>query len=118
MYKFYNANSLGKFENDCTIRSISCAENESWDNTYIKLSELARRNGTMMDDKDFIRWYLDTNYIRIDDDLELIGEVANKYRDNVMLITTNNHITCSKFGTIYDTYDTRFKEVEYIWLVR
>lgn len=34
-----------------------------------------------------------------------------------MLITTNNHITCSKFGTIYDTYDTRFKEIEYIWLV-
>jgi hypothetical protein len=78
VYKFYNANSLGKFENDCVIRAISCAENESWDNTYIKLSELARKNGTMMDDKDFVKWYLDTNYIRINDDLELIGEVANK----------------------------------------
>ena len=54
MYKFYNNNSLGLYENDCTVRAISTATNNSWDDTYKHLSNIARLNGTMMDDKDFI----------------------------------------------------------------
>lgn len=55
MYRFYNANSLGKFTNDCTIRAISVAEHKSWDETYEKLSDLAQGFGTLMDDSKFIR---------------------------------------------------------------
>ena len=65
MYKFYNNNALGLFENDCVIRSISLATNNTWDDTYEHLSNIARIKGTMMDDKDFVRWYLDNHFTRV-----------------------------------------------------
>ena len=34
MYKFYNANALNKFEDDCVIRAISCATNKNWNYVY------------------------------------------------------------------------------------
>ena len=55
MYKYYNANSLGNFVNDCTVRAISLAEGTSWDYTYDKMGDIAQRHGTMMDDRSFIR---------------------------------------------------------------
>lgn len=118
MYKFYNANALGNFVNDCTIRAISLAEGNTWDYTYDKLSDLAQAEGTMMDDKYFIKDYLDSHYIRLKNIPEYVGEVSGKYKDNVVLITMNGHITCSKYGRIYDSFDCRNRIAEYAWKVK
>jgi len=118
MYKFYNNNSLGLFENDCTIRAISTATGNTWDDTYKHLSNLARLQGTMMDDRDFIRDYLDNRYKRLEDIPIHVGEVAGAYPDNILLITMNGHITCAKYGVIYDSFDCRDRVAEYCWIVK
>lgn len=118
MYKFYNNNSLGLFENDCTVRAISTATSNTWDDTYEHLSNIARLNGTMMDDKDFIRDYLDSRYKRLNDIPIHVGEVAGTYPDNILLITMNGHITCSKYGVVYDSFDCRDRVAEYCWIVK
>lgn len=117
MYKFYNNNALGLFQNDCTVRAISLAEGKSWDYTYNKMSDLAQSKGTMMDDRDFIIWYLDTNYQRVPYLYHTVGETAYNYPDKVLLITMNGHITCSKNGVIYDSFDCRMREIEDAWIV-
>ncbi len=118
MYKFYNNNSLGLFENDCTIRAISTATGNTWDDTYKHLSNIARLQGTMMDDKDFIINYLDERYKRIYDIPYTVGEVAGKYSDDILLITMPGHITCSKFGIIYDSFDCRERRAEFCWKIK
>lgn len=118
MYKFHNNNALGLFSNDCTVRSISTATGNSWDDTYEHLSNIARLKGTMMDDKHFIRDYLDERYKRINNIPRTVGEVAGAYPDNVLLITMNGHITCSKYGVIYDSFDCRERLAEYCWIVK
>jgi hypothetical protein len=118
MYKFYNNNSLGLFENDCTIRAISLATENTWDDTYKHLSNVARINGTMMDDKDFIVDYLDKRYERIYNLPKYVGELAGMYPDNILLITMRGHITCSKYGVVYDSFDCRGRIVEYCWIVK
>lgn len=118
MYKFHNNNSLGLFTNDCTIRSISTATNNTWDDTYEHLSNIARMKGKMMDDKYFIREYLDERYERIYDLPRTVGEVAGKYPDNVLLISMSGHITCAKFGTVLDSFDCRDRIAEFCWVVR
>lgn len=118
MYKFYNNNVLGLFENDCTIRAISTATGNSWDDTYEHLSNIARINGKMMDDKDFIINYLDDRYKRVYNIPETVGMTAGMYPDNVLLITMNGHITCSKYGVIYDSFDCRNRKTEYCWLIK
>lgn len=117
MYKFYNANALGKFEEDCTIRSISCATGKSWDEVYNYMSDLAQEKGTMMDNRQFIIDYLDSKYDRVYVGNEIVGEVSYNYRNNIVLITMNGHICCSKYGTIYDTFDPRERKAEYCWIV-
>lgn len=117
-YKYYNKNPLGLFQDDCTIRAISTATNNTWDDTYQHLSNLARLNGKMMDDRDFIRSYLDDNYKRVDHLPYKVGNVAYMYPNNVLLITMNGHITCSKYGVIYDSFDCRERIAEDAWIVK
>ena len=119
MYEYYNSNALGKFEDDCTIRAISCATGKSWDYVYDYLSDLAQFEGTMMDDREFIIDYLDSKYDRVYVGDETVGELASRYPDNVLLITMLGHITCSKNGGIvYDTFDCTGRKAEFCWLVR
>jgi len=118
MYKFYNENPLGVFEDDCVIRSISCATGRSWDNVYDELSDLAQLNGTMMDNREFVRWYLDTRYNRGKIIPNKVYEVAEIYRNNIVLCTMNGHICCIKYGIIYDTFNPYNREVENVWIVK
>lgn len=118
MYKFHNNNSLGLFTNDCSIRALSTATNNTWDDTYEHLSNIARMNGKMMDDKFFIQEYLDNRYTRIEEIPKTVGEVAGMFKDNVLLITMQGHITCSKYGVVYDSFDCRNRIAEYCWIVK
>lgn len=118
MYEFYNANPLGKFEEDCTIRAISCATNKSWDYVYDLLSDIAQYEGTMMDNRKFIIDFLDKRYRKIYTNGETVGELSLKYANNVLLITMNGHIVCSKYGKIYDTFDSTKRKVEFAWIVK
>ena len=118
MYRFYNANARGLFENDCTVRSISMATGKSWDDVYEHLSDIAQFEGTMMDDRNFINRYLSTKYEEVPYLSETVGEVAEDYPDNILLITMNGHITCSKYGVIYDSFDPHDRIVENAWIVK
>lgn len=117
MYTYYNANILGNFVNDCTIRAISLAEGNTWDYTYDKLSNLAQEKGTMMDDKYFIREYLNERYERVPV-FGTVGQVASEFADKICLITMRGHITCSVYGVIYDSFDCRRRNAEYLWIVK
>lgn len=117
-YVFHNNNALGLFENDCTVRAISTATNNTWDDTYEHLSNIARLQGTMMDDRDFIIRYLDERYKRIENLPRTVGEVAGEYLNNILLITMDNHITCAKFGVVYDSFDCRNRVAEFCWVVK
>lgn len=117
MYRYYNANVLGKDADDCTIRAISCATCKSWDYVYEHLSDIAQAQGTMMNDKNFIINYLDKRYERLPYERGSVGYISNKYPNNTLLITMQGHITCSKNGVIYDSFDCTDRKVEYVWIV-
>lgn len=118
MYEYKNLNPLNRHEEDCTIRSISCAIDKSWDYVYNMMSNIAQNKATMMDDREFIIDYLDSNYERVPYLPKTVGEVSEKYVNNILLITMNGHICCSKYGIIYDTFDPRDRFVEEAWIVK
>ena len=118
MYKFHNQNQLNLFTDDCTIRAISMAEDKTWDYTYNELSDIAQKFGTLLNDRDFILNYLNSKYKRLFVSSITVGELAGLYPNNVLLITMPGHITVSKFGCIYDVFDCRKKEIEYVYLVK
>lgn len=122
MYKYYNANALNRYEDDCVIRSISCATGKSWDYVYDYLSDIAQYEGTLLDKREFVRNYLDRTYRRLYNIKGKVGEVSAMFPNSTILITMIGHITCSKptenGPTIYDTFDCRDREVEDVWLVK
>ena len=117
MYKFYNANSRGKYVNDCVIRAISLAENKSWNETYDKLSDLAQFEGTLLDDTNFVEDYLDDRYYRIPHKSKYVGELCYEFPYGTYLVTMPNHISILKNGMIIDTFDCRDRRVFSIWEV-
>ena len=108
MYKYYNANALNKYEDDCVIRAISCATNKSWDYVYDYLSDIAQYEGTLLDKREFVRNYLDRTYQKLDGIKGSVGYVSGQFPN----------IVCSKYGIIYDTFDCRQRQVEDVWLVK
>lgn len=117
-YKYYNANSLNNFVNDCTIRAISVVENKTWDETYRELSIIAQRNGIILDDVNFIKPLLDTRYNRVKNKDKYVGEFAENHPYGKYLITMNGHITCCINGCIVDTFDCRDRIIEHVWRVK
>lgn len=118
MYEFYNENPLGLFEDDCVIRAISCATNRSWDSVYDELSDLAQEQGTLLDKKDFVRSYLNSHFRRISNPPYKVYQVAEKYKNNIVLCTMRGHIVCIKYGRILDTFNPSDRMVEDIWIVQ
>lgn len=118
MFEYYNANAVNRNTDDCVIRAISCATNKSWDYVYDYLSDLAQYEGTLFDKKDFVINYLDKKYKRLQGVYGKVGDVVLMYPNSVLLISTNSHLLCSKMGIIYDTFDPRNQDVEYVWLVK
>ena len=117
MYDFYNANPLGAFEDDCVIRALSCATHRSWDSVYDELSDEAQARGTLLDKKDFVRGYLDRHFKRIDNPPYKVYQVAEKYKNNIVICALFNHLVCIKYGRILDTFNPSDRIVEDVWVV-
>lgn len=117
MYKFYNANAHGRFANDCVVRSISLAEDKTWNETYEELSEIAQRNGIILDDVNFVEPLLDSRYERVCYDNKYVGEFVEEHPRGTYLITMLGHITCCIDGVLYDTFDCRNRIMLCAWRV-
>lgn len=115
MYKYYNANVHGNFVNDCVIRAISVAENKSWEDTYDDLSRIAKNNGILLDDVNFVEPLLDYRYDRVSTRKMTVGEFSEMFPRGTYLITMPNHITVLKNGVIYDTFDCRDRILRNVW---
>ena len=118
MYKFYNANSKGRFTNDCTVRAISVAECKTWDETYEELSDIAQEEGILFDDVAFIDNYLDRKYKRVPHYSKTVGEFAEEFPRGVYLVTMPNHITVIRDGTVIDVFDCRNRTMWTAWKVK
>lgn len=117
MYRYKNANPNMNNIEDCTIRAISVAEEISWDEAYIKLSESARKMRLMMSSVDAIEEYLDLHYERVPIGEYTVGEFINNHPQGIYLITMRGHITVLKNGINYDTFDSRKREIWSAWEV-
>ena len=118
MFDYYNSNPLGRDEDDCVIRSISCASEKSWDQVYDELSDLAQAKGTLLDKKDFVRGYLDSHFKRINNPPYKVIDVARNFKNNIVLCTMRGHIVCIKYGRILDTFNPSDRVVEDVWIVK
>ena len=118
MYKFLNVNQNNNFVNDCVIRAISVAEDKSWGDTYDDLSRIAKKNGILLDDVNFVEPLLDYRYNRVKTySGDIVQDILEDHPIGTYLVTMRGHITVIRDGVVYDTFDCRDRVVKNVWEV-
>lgn len=117
MYRYHNANIKNNFIDDCVIRSISIAEGKNWDETYEELSTLARKEGLLFSNVEFVEDYLDSKYTRTCHKSKTVGEFSKTHPNGIYLITMPAHISVSYYGVIVDTFDCSNRMMKCAWKV-
>lgn len=118
MFEYYNANPLNNDISDCFIRATSLAEGLSWRQCQEKLSRLAREQGEMLDNVDFVENYLDNRYPRQCHYSKTVGEFIDEHPRGIYLITMPDHITCVIDGVCYDTFNCLDRIMRCAWRVK
>ena len=119
-FAYYNANVEKVEEEDCVCRAIS-----------LGLSLPYRAVEKMLD---IVSYYYGCDplqlccYHRIMEDIfgfpvrycydgETVGEVAEMYPNNKVIIRIDGHLTCSVHGVIYDIWRCNEKKVDCYWII-
>lgn len=119
-YKFYNANPLGEFEQDCVCRAISTATQIPYNIINNKLQLISN---LFECDKLCVCCYhhLLEKVFGFSPKLangKSVKEVAKSYPNNILLIRINGHLTMSNCGVVYDIWDCTQEKADLFWIVK
>ena len=117
MYRYRNQNPHDRHIDDCVLRSLSLLTDKSWREMQDELSDLANRDGYMIDDVDFVEDFLDDRYPRECHYSKTVGEFAREYPYGRYAVTMPNHITAIINGVIYDTFDPSNRIMRCAWRI-
>lgn len=115
-----NLNPKGKITNDCVIRCIAKALEQSWKKTYIEMATLSMEKGLMLNDKRFYEKYLTQKLFKKYKQpkkenkkkytiREFIEEQGHLYNNKTIIFSVRKHLTVvrieEKEAVLYDTWD-------------
>ena len=108
MYVFYNPNPEGKRANDCTIRAIAKATNQSWTDVYVgmfikgfEMKDMLASNvvwSEYLKDRGFTRYMIE--------DVTTVSEFADRHKDGTYILGTGEHAVAVIDGDYYDSWDS------------
>lgn len=118
-YKFYNANPLGRIEEDCVTRAISRATKLP----YYLISEKLNLISRLFECEELCvccYHHLLENVFgfkqRVANGMT-VGELASKFKDDILLIRIQGHLTMAEYGVVYDIWDCRDEVADVFWIV-
>ena len=119
----YNANPLHNRTDDCTIRAISKAMGQSWDDTFDDIVHLAKKMAQMPDANIVWGRYLKRNgfhqYIVDDygDDFYTVEEFArdHPYGIYILHMLDQEHVVAVIDGMYYDSFDSGNEVPQFYW---
>ena len=117
-YRYMNQNPLDRQIDDCVLRSLSLLTGKTWREMQDELSDLANRDGYMIDDVNFVEDFLDDRYPRECHYSKTVGEFAREYPYGRYAVTMPNHITAIIDGVIYDTFDPSDRIMRCAWRIK
>lgn len=119
----YNANPLHNRTDDCTIRAISKATGQSWDDVYDDITALGRAMANMPDANIVWGRYLRKKGFRqyiVDDYGDYFYTVEDFAQDHprgtyILHIVDPGHVVCVVDGLYYDAWDSGQEVPQYYW---
>ena len=119
MYKYYNANPSHEIIGDCVVRAISTALGIE----YYRVLEMLYKNSNYFNCDMLVK----DCYQKIFDDYGLtqytpnnkktVKDVAEDFRDDILIIRIPGHLTTSVYNCIMDIWDCSDEIVDTFWVV-
>lgn len=119
-FRYYNANVLGREEEDCVTRAISVATRLSYGAVARLLDMASNYYGCKKLNCECYGRLLTEVFgfpVRYCQDAETVEEIVSKYPNNTLLIRIDGHLSCSIAGVVFDTWDCSKKVVTKYWIV-
>lgn len=120
-FKNYNPNPYNNLVIDCTVRAISKATGQSWDETYIGLAvegyvikDMSNSNrvwGSYVKRLGFKKFSLPNTC----PDCYTVKQFCVDYPRGTFLLATGNHVVTVVDGDYYDTWDSGDEIPVYFW---
>lgn len=117
MFRKFNANPGGRIVGDCTVRAISKAMDQSWDDTFVGLCDMGRclydmpsSNqvwGEYLRKNGFERYFIPGGYT--------VKKFAVSHPHGTYVLPVQGHVVCIKDGDYYDTWDSGDEIPMYIY---
>ena len=111
MYQYWNPNPAAAKVGDCTVRAISKAMGQTWEETYIQLalyglmlSDMPSANavwGAYLKDNGFSRYIIPDEYMTC-----TVSEFANNHPEGVYILALSGHVIAVIDHKYYDTWDS------------
>ena len=119
MFKYLNINPLSLEEEDCVTRAIATCSGYSYAEIQDKLYYMARLLDMEELCVDCYKHLLDDIfcYPRLRCSGMTVGEVADRYSDNILLVRIDGHLTCLIYGVIRDLWDCSDRYADIVWKV-
>lgn len=121
-FKIYNPNPQNNLVIDCTVRAISKAVGQSWDETYIglavkgyELKDMPNSNnvwGQYVKQLGFTRYTIPNTC----PDCYTVKEFCLDNPSGIFLLATGNHVVTVVNGDYYDTWDSGNEIPVYYWV--
>lgn len=124
MYKHYNPNPLNKSVGDCVIRAISKATGQTWDDTYLGVSQVGFYEKNMPSANEVWGIYLKhlgfRKYVIPDTcpDCYTVRDFCIDYPVGTFILATGSHVVAVINGIYYDSWDSGGEVPIYYWKER
>lgn len=119
MYKYYNRNPNNEIIGDCVVRAISTALDIGYYNVENMLIETSDYFNCDMLVKDCYGLLLEKKFRlpKINGKGRTVEEIVKQFPNNIIILRVNEHLTCAKYGIIYDIWDTSNEIVDVFWII-
>lgn len=118
-YRFYNANPLGRIESDCVCRAISRATRIPYRIVERKLWLIAQLFDCDMLCMCCYHHLLENvfGFVPKKANGKTVKELAEDFKNDILIIRIEGHLTMSEYGTVYDIWDCRDEVADTFWIV-
>lgn len=121
-YAYYQPNPAGKSVGDCTVRAISKALGQTWEETYVGLSLEGFKRGDLLNADSVWGPYLKahgfTRHFIPDDGLgayTVADFAADNPKGSFILSMPGKHVVTVVDGVIYDSWESGGECPSYYW---